>query len=186
MKAPLFILVCVDLRRFRKLLDHLGHDYHLKHGYGMYAKVFSIVDAVLAAQHVSTAALCYGLGTCFVGAIFYAMEEVAAAVGLPDGVVPLMGLCVGYPDESPPIRPRWPLEVITHRNGYRETREDEIEKYLRSAEQALRDEAYYKKYSRRDYGFRDHLVWKTKMSEWIKAHDEAVLAFMRKNGLTLG
>jgi FMN reductase (NADPH) len=184
-KPPVFILVCVDIRRFRAMLDRLGHDYHLKHGAGLYLKLFSIVEASIVAQSMATAALLMGLGSCFVGAVFYAMKEISEVLDLPQGVIPLLGLCLGYPDESPPLRPRWPLEIAAHRNKYRETTTEEIDNYLRLADEAMKQEDYYRKYSGQETSYTEHLKWKTQTSEWIEKHDRSAKEFLVRNGLGL-
>jgi FMN reductase (NADPH) len=184
-KAPVFILVCVDMRRFRAVLDRLGHDYHLKHGLGLYAKLFSIVEASMVAQSMATAALLMGLGSCFAGAVFYAMKEISDILGLPQGVVPLVGLCLGHPDESPPLRPRWPFECVVHMNSYYDTTKDEIDSYLKLANEAMEREGYYRKYSGRDISYKEHLKWKTQTSEWIREHDDSAKEFLIRNDLSL-
>jgi nitroreductase len=184
-KAPVFILVCVDMRRFRAVLDRLGHDYHLKHGLGLYAKLFSIVEASMVAQSMATAAVLMGLGSCFVGAVFYAMKEISDILGLPHGVVPLVGLCLGHPDESPPLRPRWPLECVVHMNKYQDTTRDEIDSYLNLANDAMEHEGYYRKYSGRNTTYKEHLKWKTQTSKWIREHDDSAKKFLIRNDLSL-
>lgn len=184
-KAPVFILVCVDIRRFRITLDRLGHDYHLRHGKGLYAKLFSIVEASMVAQNVATAALLMGLGSCFVGAVFYAMEDISELLSLPEGVVPLLGLCLGYPDESPPLRPRWPLGTILHSNTYRDATNEDVDNYLRIADQAMNREGYYPKYSGQETTYTEHLKWKTQATEWIEEHDKSARDFLVRNGLAL-
>lgn len=184
-ESPVFILVCVDIRRFRAMLDRLGHDYHLRHGAGLYAKLFSIVEASIVAQSMATAALCMGLGSCFVGGVFYAMKEISEVLDLPQGVIPLLGLCLGCPDESPPLRPRWPLEIAVHRNRYRETTAEEIDNYLRLADEAMKQEHYYQKYSGQETSYTEHLKWKTQTSEWIEKHDRSAREFLVRNGLGL-
>ena len=184
-KSPVFILVCVDIRRFRAMLDRLGHDYHLKHGTGLYAKLFSVVEASIVAQSMATAALFLGLGSCFVGAVFYAMMEISEVLALPQGVIPLVGLCLGYPDESPALRPRWPLKILVHRNKYKETTREEIASYLRVADEAMGRERYYQKYSGQETSYTEHLKWKTQTSKWIEEHDRAAREFLVRNGLSL-
>lgn len=184
-RAPVFILVCVDIRRFRMMLDRLGHDYHLRHGQGLYAKLFSIVEASMVAQNMATAALLMGLGSCFVGAVFYAMEDISGLLGLPQGVVPLLGLCLGYADESPPLRPRWPLAVILHKNRYGDATTEDVDNYLAAADEAMKREGYYQKYFGRETTYTEHLKWKTQASEWIEERDKSARDFLIRNGLAL-
>ena len=184
-KAPVFILVCVDMRRFRAVLDRLGHDYHLRHGSGLYAKLFSIVEAGIVAQSMASAALFMGLGSCLVGAVFYAMKEISDILDLPKGVVPLIGLCLGYSDESPPLRPRWPLERVVHMNKYQDITKEEIDHYLKLANEAMEREGYYRKYSGKDTSYEEHLKWKTQTSEWIREHDDSAKEFLIRNDLSL-
>jgi FMN reductase (NADPH) len=184
-EAPVFVLVCVDMRRFRAVLDRLGHDYHLKHGSGLYAKLFSIVEASIVAQSMAAAALFMGLGSCFVGAVFYAMKEITDILDLPLGVIPLVGLCLGHPDESPPPRPRWPLRCVVHVNKYQDISTHEIDSYLKLANEAMEDEGYYRKYSGKDASYEDHLKWKTQSSEWIRKHDDSAKEFLIRNDLRL-
>jgi len=184
-KAPVFVLVCVDIRRFRMMLDRLGHDYHLKHSEGLYAKLFSIVEASMVAQNIATAALLMGLGSCFVGAVFYAMKDVSEVLDLPEGVIPLLGVCLGYPEESPPLRPRWPLEIVVHRNKYREVTTEQVDNYLSLADEAMKREKYYQKYSKRETTYTEHLKWKTQATEWIREHDKSARDFLIRNGFAL-
>jgi len=49
---------------------------------------------------------------------------------LPRGVYPVFGLCLGYPDQNPEIKPRLPLSVIVKQEVYNETGDKEaIAKY---------------------------------------------------------
>jgi nitroreductase len=183
--APLFVLVCADLRRFRRVLDTIGHDYHLKHGHGLTTVLYSIIDATLAAENIVTAAECYGLATCLVGAILNEIEAISEVFHLPEGVLPLFGISIGYGAEDPPLRPRWPLKAVMHHEVYREISFREIVEYLNYADEELRREGYYSKYSRRKYGYRDHLRFKTEMSNWIARVDRKLSRFIVRNGFSL-
>lgn len=77
-----------------------------------------LIDASLAAQNASVAAESMGLGICYIGGIRNALEEVSDLLNLPNYVVPLFGLCVGYPDQDPDVKPRLPLNNIYHVDEY--------------------------------------------------------------------
>jgi nitroreductase len=185
-KAPLLFVICADLRRLIKALDYLGHDHCLKHEQGCALKFMSIIDAVLVAENMTIAAECYGLGSVFIGSAL-ANNKVIKALYLPKWVLPLTLLCVGYPSEKPPTRPRWPLKSILHIDQYRDAAEKEIESFLEQMDFALDKEGYYRKYSsrKRTYRYRDHIKSKTSMRGLDKEESEIVAA-VKEAGYFLG
>ena len=52
----------------------------------------------------------------------------------PEHVFPAGMVCIGYPDESPGLRARLPLEAVVHRNTYRVLTDDEIRAAYRERE----------------------------------------------------
>lgn len=185
-KAPLLFVICADVRRLIKVLDYLSHDHCLKHGQGCALKLMSIIDATLVAENITIAAECYGLGSVFIGSAL-ANKKVIKALSLPRGVLPLTLLCVGYPDEQPPIRPRWPLKSILHVDKYRDMAEKDIESFLEHMDFLLDKEGYYRKYSgrKRAYRYRDHIKSKTAMKVPDKEESE-IIAAMKESGFFPG
>jgi hypothetical protein len=61
-----------------------------------------------------------GLGAVYIGALRNDPERVAAELGLPPYVMPVFGMCVGFPDPAHPgaIKPRLPQGLILHRERY--------------------------------------------------------------------
>jgi len=185
-KAPLLFVICADIRRLIKVLDYLDHDHCLKHGQGYAKKLMSIIDATLVAENMTIAAECYGLGSLFIGSAL-ANKKVVQALSLPKGVLPLTLLCIGYPDEQPPTRPRWPLKSILHVDKYRDVAKKEIESFLKHMDLVLVEEGYYQKYSgrKRTYRYRDHIRRKTAM----KVPDEEeveIVATVKESGFFPG
>jgi len=185
-KAPLLFVICADVRRLAKALDHLGHDHCLRHGQGYAVKLMSIVDAVLIAENMTIASECYGLGSVFIGSAL-ANKKVIEALNLVKGVLPLTLLCIGYPDEQPPTRPRLPLKSILHVNQYRDATEKEIRNFLEHMDGMLDKEGYYRKYGARKqaYRYRDHIKSKTAMRVPDKEEKEIVTA-VRESGFFPG
>jgi nitroreductase len=185
-KAPLLFVICADVRRLIKVLDYLSHDHCLKHGQGCALKLMSIIDATLVAENITIAAECYGLGSVFIGSAL-ANKKVIEALNLPKGVLPLTLLCVGYSDEQPPTRPRWPLKSVLHVNQYRDVAEKEIESSLEHMDFVLDKEGYYQKYSgrKRAYRYRDHIKSKTAMKVPDKEESE-IIAAMKESGFFPG
>ena len=180
--APVVFVICADVRRLAKASDYLRYDHCLKHGYGCSLKLMSIIDASLVAQNMTVAAECYGLGSVFIGSAL-ANKEVIEALGLHEGVLPLTLLCIGYPEEEPPTRPRLPLSAIMHVDSYRDPSNKETELFLRHMDSELEKEGYYSKYAKRKrpYFYTDHIKGKTDLALFKRWESETV-AVMKKTG----
>jgi len=161
-EAPVVFVVCADVRMLARVLDYQGYDHCLKHGYGYSIRLLSIMDASFVAENMTMAAECLGLGSVFVGSAL-ANDKVVKALKLPKGVLPLTLLCVGYPDEQPPTRPRLPLSSVLHRDYYKDPSKQEMEAFLKHMDHELQREGYYQKYGVRgpDYRYSDHIKSKT-------------------------
>ena len=117
-QAPLFLVWLADLSRNEQI--GRGHGKQLD-GLNYIETLFlAIIDAGLAAQNAVVAAESLGLGTVYVGAIRNHPERVAAELGLPPKVLPVFGLCVGYPDPAvtTSVKPRLPQAAVLHREIY--------------------------------------------------------------------
>lgn len=121
-EAPEFFVTCLDVFRLQRLLEFRELDV------GKPRQIlYAIIDAVLATANLATAAEALGYGICYIGSIQRVLDEVIDLLQLPEGVCPLLGLCVGYPDESPGLSPRLPVKFLFHENRYREPTADDLE-----------------------------------------------------------
>ncbi len=113
--APEFLVFCADLRRAGNCCTTYGKSFS-----GDYTEHFIIatVDAALMAQNAVVAAESLGLGICYIGGIRNNPREVSDLLKLPEGVYPVFGLCLGYPDQNPEVKPRLPLSVIVKNEVY--------------------------------------------------------------------
>ena len=116
--AAEFMIFCADLKRPGNYCDEYEKSFE-----GDYTEHFIIatVDVALMAQSMVAAAESVGLGICYRGGIRNDPAQVAELLGLPKGVYPVFGLCLGYPDQDPEIKPRLPLSVILKEEVYNET-----------------------------------------------------------------
>lgn len=117
-QAPLFLVWLADLSRNEGIGRVSGQTLD---GLNYIETLFlAIIDAGLAAQNAVVAAESLGLGTVYVGAIRNNPERVAAELGLPPKVLPVFGLCVGYPDPAvaTSVKPRLPQAAVLHRELY--------------------------------------------------------------------
>jgi len=114
-EAPLWIMICVDFERQLTFSRSLG----IEADFAELSKfILGIIDASLAAENMVIAAEALGLGSCFVGSIWTEPKRVVDIINLPQNVFPFLLLCIGYPDETPVLRPRWPIKAVSHENEY--------------------------------------------------------------------
>jgi nitroreductase len=117
-QAPLLLIWLADLNRPRKIAVDRGATAE-----GLdYVESFLLgaIDAALAAQNAVVTFESLGFGTCYIGAMRNDPETVARELQLPEGVFPVFGLTIGYPDPGVPagIKPRLPQTTVLHREHY--------------------------------------------------------------------
>lgn len=113
--APEFLVICADLTR----VEYCSKKQGLGELEG-YAEHFlaATMDAALMAQNLMLGAESVGLGAVFIGGIRNDPAQVAELLALPTQVTPVFGLCLGWPDAEPDLKPRLPVEVILHQDQY--------------------------------------------------------------------
>ncbi|KIQ53901.1 nitroreductase family protein [Meiothermus taiwanensis] len=119
-----FFLILADVYRLRRLVEHRGGVFG---HWPRTALHFAITDAVLAGSALATMAESLGYGIVWIGGVLNGIKEIKALCGLPQGVIPVAGLCVGVPDESPAPRPRLPREMVVHENRYHDYSPEALE-----------------------------------------------------------
>lgn len=135
--CPVFLAICPDLLRLEKVAQRQGYEPNDR-----FIEMFIVatVDAALVAQNILTAAESCGLGGVMIGGIRNNPDKVSALLKLPDKVYALMGMCLGYPDQEPILKPRLQQEVIIHHETYDDRRLDE---YLDAYEKIIRATGLY-------------------------------------------
>ena len=134
--AAEFMVFCADLKRAGNYCREYDKPFE-----GDYTEHFIIatVDVALMAQSLVTAAESVGLGICYIGGIRNNPIDVSNLLKLPMGVYPVFGLCLGYPDQNPEIKPRLPLSVIVKNEVYNE---DSDQEKIREYDETIRE--YYR------------------------------------------
>lgn len=169
-KAAEFLVYCADLRKIdgacrRRGLGELdGWSEH---------SLAAVVDVALMAQNVLLAAESVGLGGVFIGGIRNDPQAVADQLNLPALVIPVFGMCLGWPSADPRVKPRMPVDLILQKDTYRDLGDEQIEAY---------DLTMSEYYGARGQG--------AKISDWSGAAANAVqgkkrehmLEFMRRRG----
>ncbi len=115
--AAEFFVCCLDVHRLRRLVEHRGGEWGME---ARIALIYGTSDATMVAQNMMVAAELLGYGSCYIGAVQDATDQIAKELALPPGVLPLYGLCIGAPDldRLPPLRPRIPRELCFFTDRY--------------------------------------------------------------------
>ena len=125
-KAPMVLVFCADYRRWAHLFDGQTES-NRRPGIGEYQ--LAVIDATIAAENAVLAAESLGLSSVYLGDIMEHFEDRAAALGLPDGVAPVVSLCIGYATpaqaERAPVR-RYPQNMVIHSEKYHDFTRDEL------------------------------------------------------------
>lgn len=122
-QAPLLLTICADVRRFERWCDVSNATPEFRNLQGLTA---AILDAALLAQQITTVAEMEGLGTCWLGTTTYNAPEIAEALKLPEGVVPVGCLAMGYPAATPPQCERLPLKAWAYEEEYPDFEDSKI------------------------------------------------------------
>lgn len=129
--APVLLTFCADVNRFDKWCELRGAEA----GYDNFCWFMNAAtDALLASQNASLEAEAHGLGICYLGTTLYNAGEIASVLELPKGVMPVMTLSMGYPQQMPPLTDRLPLEAIVHRDTYHDYTPERLEELWRERE----------------------------------------------------
>lgn len=176
--APAFITVCVDVNRYHHWCRLRGCD----EPYNNFLWLMSgTVDATIAAQNICVAAESEGLGFCYLGTVMYNTKAIAELLKLPKGVVPVVTLCMGYPDETPALSERLPLDGVVHNEEYHEYSDEDIERVHQ-----IREEFPFNKEMVRQNGTRNLAELFTKIRYPKKdnvAISKALLEFVEQAGM---
>lgn len=116
-ECPVFLVWCADLSRLKNVARcHLPDSESYEGATENF--IVATVDVALAAQNAAIAAESLGLGIVYIGGIRNQIQQVAELLNLPELVYPVFGMCLGYPDQEPGLRPRLPQQAVLHWEEY--------------------------------------------------------------------
>ncbi len=123
--APANLVFCVDMRRNARWAELECAPFTATDSFEEWW--IAMQDAVIFAQTVTVAAEAVGLGTVYIGTVYWYFDRLRELLELPTGVFPVVLLCVGYPrDERPQPRRKLPAAVVAHRGRYHDPTDDEL------------------------------------------------------------
>lgn len=124
-QAPALLTFCADFNRFNKWC----RQRNAEPGYDNFLSFLTAAtDAIIAAQNACIEAESHGLGICYLGTAIYNAGKIIEILNLPRGVVPVTAITMGYPDESPELADRLPMEAIVHYQKYSDYSEADIDR----------------------------------------------------------
>ncbi|MBM6551435.1 oxygen-insensitive NADPH nitroreductase [Marinomonas ostreistagni] len=116
-QAAEFLVFCADMKRNTEAAASTGIEPTL----GMTEQlIVATVDVALFAQNVAIAAESEALGIVYIGGIRNNPSAISELLNLPEQVYPVFGMCIGYPDHQPEVKPRLPLEAVLMQDSYQE------------------------------------------------------------------
>ncbi len=130
--APVNLLFCIDYRRNARIAEKGNAPYTVPHSFRHFW--ISFQDVIITAQSICTAADALGLGSCYIGTIMEYMQQSKEIFSLPDSVIPVVLLTLGYPENPPNVRNKLPLDMIVHREKYNDTDINTLYEAYRSRE----------------------------------------------------
>lgn len=125
------LTICADFNLFTRWCNLSD----AKPGYdNFHSFIMAMTDAIIFAQQIVTIAEKKGLGTCYLGTVNYNAKEISDLLELPEKVVPVAALSLGYPDETPLKSDRLPVKAIMHEEKYRKDSDQTIKDFFSSKE----------------------------------------------------
>lgn len=182
-KAPAAIIALIDQYRLKRWFELNDAPFYNDQAINLF---ISYWDAVIALQNIVIAAESLGLGTVYVGMIL--STDVQELLKAPKYVAPAGLVFLGYPDESPQLRPRLPLEAVVHRNGYHIPTDDEIRSFYRDKDREWNEVSETKKHKLQEKGIHNYAQAITLghyTPEFIKGESEKLIANIKKAGFRL-
>jgi nitroreductase/FMN reductase [NAD(P)H] len=114
-QASELLVFCGDNARIRRIAELRGKPFP-NDTLDMFMN--AAVDAGLVMQGFITAAESIGLGCCPISVLRDEVEQLSDILGLPAGVFPVAGLCVGYPAREARFSMRLPPAATVHTDRY--------------------------------------------------------------------
>lgn len=122
-QAAAVLTICADLNRYEQWCANRNANAGTNN---LLWLLNATIDASLFAQNIALAAETKGLGICYLGTALYNAPEISEVLELPNGVIPVTVITMGYPDANPPLTDRLPLKAIMHNEKYIENTPERI------------------------------------------------------------
>lgn len=139
--APVVLTFCADFRRTSLWAENRkatpGYDNFLSF-------INAASDTLLYCQTFCNLAEEAGLGLCYLGTTVYMPQMIIDVLKLPKLVMPIATITLGWPDETPTVSDRLPLNAIIHDEQYKDYAPDAIDEYYTPKEQLPENKNFVK------------------------------------------
>ncbi len=115
-RAPELLIFVADQFRNLKIAEEKGCFDERAANMDRFFQAFT--DACIAAQNVVNAAESMNLGAVYLGSILNDSERIVELLKLPKLTYPVLGLGIGYPNQSPQLKPRMDMSLRVFENTY--------------------------------------------------------------------
>ncbi len=174
MEAPLLLTVCFDFKRFIHwcMINNTKTDFS-----NLLWLLTGTIDASILAQNICVAAEYHGLGICYLGTTLYNAPEISEVLHLPNGVIPITAITVGYPDQIPELTDRLPRTSMVHFEEYQDFTDEQLKVFYQEKENLEtsrkfvdenRKENLAQVYSEVRYKSSDSAFFSEKLLKWLK------------------
>lgn len=124
-KAPVILTFCADFRRFNRFCEFRNAETEAYSNLQSYQ--WAVTDALIAAQNACVAAESLGLGFCWLGTITYNVDKFIETLELPQHVIPVACITMGYPVAKPALTQKLPVEAMVHYETYQDYDKEKID-----------------------------------------------------------
>jgi nitroreductase len=191
--APLLFTICFDMHKLERIMKRRGWTVGTC---DLALLLFGMQDATLMAENLVIASESLGMGSCFIGDTPYHAARIREQYGLPERVFPIVQLAVGFADEDPPPRPRYPLEYFLFEDQYPEFTEEMVNRAMAEMDDGFLAEDYYRNadymvpledereetYTFDEYSWTEHMG--RKWGQWVR-NPETLVAALKECGFDL-
>ena len=144
--ADVLLTVCADTRRFDAWCEARDAQSGLNNFGG---RLSAVVDASIFAQQIVTIAEIMGIGCCYLGTAMYNADDFCQLLHLPEGVIPVVGIAMGYPlHEEAKGSDRLPADAILHEETYSDYTPADIDRIYKEKESLPESEGFIKENSK--------------------------------------
>ena len=180
-EAPVFVIFLANGRRTPQIAGLRGKPFPNDH-----LDLFfnATVDSAITLASFVHAAEAAGLGCCPISMIRDHAQTIADMFALPEKVVPVAGMTLGWPAEAGAISPRLPLSVTVHEERYAET--DLAAKIDGYDRRRAATRPYRRQREPERFGTAEFYGWsEDKARQYAKPQRADFGAFVRKQGFRL-